>query len=175
VLVFAGPDTESHAPSQSIADVLREASGAEAAFIAAGHVKDKADNNDLASFLRYPTDELSVVDLKGSQIRAALVKSVSLYPQPYDSFLQLSNIDASFKKGGMPESRLDIVMLGGQRLDDNRTYRVAMPATLARGGMGYFRNWDKKQISKTLEGVSLEELLRGKTVGQFSPRWKVLN
>jgi len=174
VLAFAGPETEAHGPSQNIADVLREAAGAEAGLIAAGMIKTGNDT-DLGSFLRYPTDEVAVVELKGSQLRSALSRSVSLFPSPYDSFLQLSNMEATFRKSATPDNRLETVMLGGQKLDDSRTYKVAMPLTLARGGLGYFRIWDKKQITKTLDGVTLEDLMSGKKVTPSAPRWKVLS
>lgn len=171
-LAIAGPDKEAHGPSQDIADLIREAAGAEAAIIAAGMIKD-GNNSDLATFLRYPTDEIAVVDLKGSQIRQALAKSVSLYPSPYDSFLQLSNMEASFKKSAAPDARLEFANLGGQRLDEKRTYAVAMPATLARGGLGFFRIWDKNQIKKTLDGVTLESVVKGKAASNSAPRWRM--
>lgn len=171
-LAVAGPDKEGHGPSQDIADIIREAAGAEAAFIAAGMIRE-GQTSDLATFLRYPSDEVSVVELKGSQIRQALEKSVSLYPSPYDSFLQLSNIEATFRKGAAPDQRIESASLGGQKLDDRRTYTVAMPATLARGGLGFFRIWTKDAIKKTLEGISLESLVKGKAAKNSSPRWRM--
>ncbi|MBL8047268.1 MAG: 5'-nucleotidase C-terminal domain-containing protein [Chthonomonas sp.] len=171
-LAYADPDKEAHGPSQDIADLIREAAGAEAAIIAAGMIKE-GQSSDLATFLRYPTDEIAVVELKGSQIRQALAKSVSLYPSPYDSFLQLSNMDASFKKSASPDARLEFANLGGQRLDDKRSYQVAMPATLARGGLGFFRIWDKNQIKKTLNGITLESVVKGKAAAGSAPRWRM--
>lgn len=169
----AGPETEAHPPSQAAADVIREAAGAEAAFLAAGMVRDQAKSDDLATLLRYPTDELAVVRLKGSQIRAALERSVSLFPSPTDSFLQLSNIEAVFSKSAPPDSRVTSVTLGGAKLDDARFYMVAMPGTLARGGLGYFKVWDRSQIRNIVEGVTLGEVLKGRKPVETAPRWKV--
>lgn len=165
---------EAHGPSQAAADVLREAAGAEIAFLPAGMIKDAGSSDDLASLLKYPNDTLSVVELRGEQIRLALEKSVALYPSAYDSFLQLSNLEVTFRKDGAPENRVVSIMFNGAKIESNRAYSVAMPSTLARGGLGYFRIWDKKQIKKTIEGVSLEDVLKGKRATESPSRYRVL-
>lgn len=169
-LAFAGPATEAHGPSQAAADVLREAAGADAAFLPAGVVKDSAEG-DLASLLLFPTDELAVVSLKGSQIRAALERSVSLYPSPNTGFLQLSGITATFSRSAAPERRLLSVTIGGGKLDDAKSYTVAMPGSLARGGLGYFKVWDKSRVTKTFGSTTLEAFLKGKKGNEPTPRW----
>jgi 2',3'-cyclic-nucleotide 2'-phosphodiesterase (5'-nucleotidase family) len=171
VSALAGPGTESHGPSQAIADVLRNAASADACFLPAGMVKDNANADNLASWLQYPTDELAVVDLKGSQIRAALERSVSLYPSTSTGFLQLSGIDATFSKTAPVDKRIVAVTIGGSKLEDGRTYAVAMPVSLARGGYGYFKIWEKSQITRTLDGVTLESLLKGKRATDTGSRW----
>lgn len=171
----AGPGTESHGPSQAIADALRAAAGSDAAFIPAGMVKENGNADNLASWLQYPTDEIAVVDLKGSQIRAALERSVSLYPSTSMSFLQLSGIDAAFSKSAPADKRIVSASINGSKLEDGRTYSVAMPVSLARGGYGYFKIWEKSQLTRTLPGVTLESLLKGKKSSETSPRWTVQN
>lgn len=165
---------EAHGPSQAAADVLREAAGAEIAFLPAGMIKDAGSSDDLASLLKYPNDTLSVVELRGEQIRLALEKSVALYPSAYDSFLQLSNLEVTFRKDGAPENRVVSIIFNGAKIESNRAYSVAMPSTLARGGLGYFRIWDKRQIKKTIEGVSLEDVLKGKRATESPSRYRVL-
>lgn len=169
----AGPDTEAHAPSQVAADLMREAAGAEVAFLPAGLIKQKFDSNDLSTLVRYPKDEIAVLSLTGAQIRKALERSVALYPSPSDSFLQLSNMEVTFRKKGEPDSRIISVTLGKAPLDDKRTYSVAVPTTLARGGLGYYKVWDKSNIKTTLEKVTLEVILSGKASKESASRWKV--
>ena len=121
------------------------------------------------------TDEVAVVDLKGSQIRAALERSVSLYPSTSMSFLQLSGIDAAFSKSAPADKRIVSASVNGAKLEDGRTYSVAMPVSLARGGYGYFKIWEKTQLTRTLNGVTLESLLKGKKASDTSPRWTAQN
>lgn len=169
---WAGVGNEAHGPSQNIADRLREAAGAEIGLIAAGMIREDGTASDLSTYLRFKTDEIAVMDLKGSQIRAALEKSVTLYPDPYDSFLQVSNLEVSFNKKGMPESRITGVTVEGEKLNESRTYTVAMPATMARGVLGFFKVWKKEQIKRTLAGVTMESLLAGKAAKEVPSRWK---
>lgn len=170
--LLAAPDLESHAPSQTAADLFREAAGTDMAFLAAGLVRSNFDAKDLATLMRYPSDELAVVKLKGSQVRAAFERSVALFPSPTDCFLQISNAEVSFSKSGDPDKRVKSIAVAGQKLDENKDYTVAMPMTLARGGLGYFKVWDKNQITKTVSGVTLEQILSGKAAVDSAPRWK---
>lgn len=174
-LAYAGdPEREADLPSQSAADILREAAGAEIAFLAAGMVRNIENPTDLAQILVYPTDTLSVLKLRGSQVREALERSVALLPLPSSSFLQLSGIEATYSRAAQPDSRLTDVLVGGSKLDDARSYTVAMPTTLARGGLGYFKVWDRQAIERTLEGQTLESLLSGKRVTPTSSRWNAV-
>jgi len=110
------------------------------------------------------------VNLKGSQIRQALERSVSLHPQQNTSFLQISGFEATFSKGAAPGQRVLNVMAGGTKLDDSKTYTVAMPNTLGRGGLGYFKIWDKSKIVKTFDRT-VEDVLKGKKFVETAPRW----
>lgn len=172
---YAGPGNEAFGPAQAAADILRSAVGADACFLPAGMVKDSFSADNLASLLQYPSDEVAVVDLKGSQIRVALERSVSLYPSASTGFLQLSGIDVTFSKSAPVDKRITSVSVGGMKLDDARSYSVAMPVSLARGGYGYFKVWERTQITRTLEGETLESLLKGKRAAETSPRWTVQN
>jgi len=166
-----GPDTGAHLPSQAAADALKTHAGTDGAFIAAGQINSTYNRENLASLLQFPTDGVVVVNLTGSQIRQAFERSLSLYPQPNSSFLQIAGFEVTFKKNGAPNSRVVSVMAGTSKLDDSKTYTVAMPANLGRGGLGYFKIWDQTQIAKTLTGVTMEDVLRGKRYSDTSPRW----
>lgn len=166
----ADPGNEAHLPSQAAADVLRDFAAADAAFLAAGLVKENYQTDNLASLIQYPSDEVVVVSLKGKEIRQAIERSLSLYPQSNSSFLQLSGVEVVFSKSGAASQRIVSISIGGMRLDEARSYDVAMPALLGRGGLGYFKIWDKTRITKTFPST-IEEVLKGKRYVETSPRW----
>src|SRR5438105_854349 len=162
VAAGAQPDLAAHAhPSaQAAADLIKEAAGADVAFLPAGLLREQA-GNDLASMLQYPTDEINVVTLKGSQIKEALERSLANYPQPNGAFLQISGLIVTFSESAAPESRILEIKVGDAALVASRQYQVAMPATLARGALGYFKIWDKSQVRSL--GTTVESALKGKS------------
>ncbi len=168
-----GAEVSAHLPAQAAADVIRQVASSDAAFLPAQFIKSGYKRDDLASLIQFPTDEIVVLNLTGAEIKKALEKSVSSYPQPNVSFLQLSGIEATFSKGAPTDQRIQQVIIDGAKLDDKHTYSVAMPASLARGGLGYFKVWDTSKISKPLPGLTLEKALKGKPYTETSPRWSV--
>jgi 2',3'-cyclic-nucleotide 2'-phosphodiesterase (5'-nucleotidase family) len=155
---------------QAMADAVLGASGADAAFFASGLVKEGA-KGDLAAQCQYPTDEIMVLELTGAQIKLALERSVSLHPSPNPGFLYLAGIEATFKPKAAPDSRISDVTINGSALSATAKYKIAMPGSLARGGLGYFSVWDKKDINRTLTGVTVESIMKGKTPSAGSSRW----
>lgn len=164
------PEQGPHKPSQAAADVLREATGADIAFIPAGMIRPLDSVQDLAQILQYPTDLVGVVKISGTQVRQALERSVSLLPLGSSSFLQLSGIEATYSKSAPAEKRITSVMVGTAKLDDAKEYRIAMPMALARGGLGYFKVWKSDQIEKMPE-QTLESILSGKKSTNTPDRW----
>jgi 2',3'-cyclic-nucleotide 2'-phosphodiesterase (5'-nucleotidase family) len=176
-LVFAETkETGADLGAQAAADAIKTAGNADGAFIAAGMLKDGYDKTqDLASMLLYPEDQIMVVKLTGAQVRDALERSVSLYPQPNTSFLQLAGFEATFNKNASDGHRITSVTANGSALGNASTYTVAMPARLAQGGYGYFKIWDKPDIVKTIENATVESVLKGKSYTDSSPRWTVIS
>jgi 2',3'-cyclic-nucleotide 2'-phosphodiesterase (5'-nucleotidase family) len=166
-----GPEVGAHGPSQAAADVLRDHAGTDGAFLAAGLVRDSFQRDNLATLLQFPSDEVVIVSLTGGQIRQAFERSLSLLPQPNTSFLQISGFEVVFNRNAPPNSRVVSVTADGAPLQDGRTYTVAMPANLGRGGLGYFKIWDRGKITRTLEGVTMEGILKGRRHVETSPRW----
>jgi len=164
------PGLGSHLPSQAAADAIRTLAGTDGAFLAAGLVNSNYQQDNLASLLNEPTDKIAILNLKGSEIQQALQRSVSLYPQPNTSFLQISGFAVEFKGSGDPGKRILKVTVNGSPLEMGHTYTVAMPLGLAIGGWGYFKIWDRSKITKTLDST-LEAALKGKPFAQTSPRW----
>ncbi|MHB8635611.1 MAG: 5'-nucleotidase C-terminal domain-containing protein [Fimbriimonadaceae bacterium] len=168
-------DTGADLGAQAAADAVKSAAGADGAFIAAGMLKDGYDKTqDLASMLLYPDDQIMVVKLTGAQVRQALERSVSLYPQPNTSFLQLSGFEATFNKNASDGHRITVATANGSALNNTSTYTVAMPARLAEGGYGYFKIWDKPDIVKTIPNATIESVLKGKAYTDSSPRWQAV-
>ena len=170
-----GPDTEAFGPAQAAADEIRAATDADVALLAAGMIFPKYAGGDLSKLFKYPWDTIVVSRLTGAQLGAALSRSISLYPSPNNGFLQLSGVEVTFKKSAPADERIVSVTVGGRPLDDAAEYEVAMPIRLARGGYGYLKVWDKKSIKRTIEGLTLEKLLTGKTATKQTPRWKAVD
>lgn len=166
-----GPETAAHIPAQAIADALREATEAEIAFVPAAVIRADVTSTNLVEWVQFPTDEVVVLTLTGAQIRQALERSVALHPSPNPGFLQLSGLTASYSRSAAPDRRIVEVMVAGVRLSDTRSYTVAMPGSLARGGLGFFRIWSREQITRVYEALTLEVTLRGRTIVDRTPRW----
>lgn len=160
-----------YGPGQSVADALREAAHTDGAFVAAGLLKASTQKDKLAAFVQFPTDEIVVVKLTGTQLKLAFERSLSVYPLPNTSFLQISGFEVAFSGSSPVGQRVKSVTSAGLPLDNSRSYTVAMPAMLGRGGFGYFKIWDKANISQTLSGTTLESALRGRSAADSSPRW----
>jgi 2',3'-cyclic-nucleotide 2'-phosphodiesterase (5'-nucleotidase family) len=164
-------EIEAFGPAQCAADVLRKEAGADGAFIAAGLLRDSFQADNLATMLEAPNDELVVIELRGSLVRQAFERSVSLYPQPNASFLQISGFDVVFNPDALPNQRVKSISADGGAFSDAQTYRIAMPVSLARGAYGYFKIWDKTKIVATLPDMTVEKALTGKRVVETRPRW----
>ena len=171
---WAGPESEPFGPAQVAADLIRSAAKADRAFLPAGILKASFKSGDLAGLVEFPTDEIVVSTLSGAKIRQGLERSVALYPSPSQGFLQVSGIIVTFSKKAGPNNRIVAVTLAGANLDDNKTYRVAMPGLLANGGLGYFTIWGKADIKETLQNKNLETILKGKSGTDTVPRWKAV-
>lgn len=163
----AGP----HAGGQSVADAIRSAASADLAFVAAGLLKN-SNSGDLAALLQYPGDDVMVVTLTGAKVRQAIERSVSGYPSESPSFLQLSGANVTFRPSSPANSRVVSISVNGAALSDSATYSVAMPSSLALGGSGYFKIWDRPDVTRELK-TTVEAVVRGKTVSPSAPRYTV--
>jgi len=164
------PSTGAHLASQAAADAIRKEAGSDGAFIAAGYINPNYDSNNLATLVQYPAEKIVVLNLTGSDIKAALQRSASLYPEPNMSFLQISGFNVEFRGSGPAAARILNVAVNGLPLEMSKTYTVAMPAGLAGGALGYFKIWDKSKIAKTLDST-MEHALSGKPYLPTAPRW----
>jgi 2',3'-cyclic-nucleotide 2'-phosphodiesterase (5'-nucleotidase family) len=165
------PGNSAYLPAQAAADVLREYAGVDGAFLGADEVKTTYSKQNLSSLLAFPAvDKLVIVSLTGAELKRAFERSVSLYPQDNPDFLQISGFEVTFNKTADPESRVVKATVGGSPIDDHKTYTVAMPDELGNGALGYFKIWDKGQITKTYD-KTVDSILLGKPYAATSPRW----
>src|SRR4051812_29721149 len=110
-------DTGAHLASQAAADAIRDFAGTDGAFVDAGLVKSSFQKDDLSSLLAHPreTDQVVVVALTGAQIKQAFERSISLYPQPNASFLQIAGFEVQFNKNAAPGQRISSVTANGSK------------------------------------------------------------
>ncbi len=128
-----------------VADAFRAAAGADVALVNGGALRADAvlpaggvTRRDLHSILPY-ADELVVLEVKGSTLRAALENGVSLSRE--DSrpgrFPQVSGMEFTFDADRPAGQRVLGVTVGGKPLDAAATYRLATLSFLASGKDGY--------------------------------------
>jgi 5'-nucleotidase/UDP-sugar diphosphatase len=152
--------------AQTIVEAMRSATGAELALLGAAFFDESVQfpagslpPDALLKAVRYPEDEVVVLNLTGEQLLQAFERALELYPQKNNAFLQLTGAEVRFNPKAEPGKRIQSVFISGAKLDPKRTYRVATTAPLARGALGYFRIWSKEQIS-TSTGRTIAEVVR---------------
>lgn len=163
---LASVGERSNSVAQTIVDAMRSATGADLALLGAAFFNESASvpvsgftADDLIKALAHPDDEVVVLSLRGEQILQALERALELYPQKNNAFLQLAGVEVRFNPKAEPSKRVVSVVIGGAKLDPNRTYRVATTAPMARGALGYFRVWSRDQITAST-GRTLADTVR---------------
>jgi len=135
-----------------LADALKSSARAEAAVVAADALtnatiaRGDVSRDDLKSLLEDPDDTVATLLLTGAQLQAVLERSVGAYPKPFDGFLQVSGITVEFNAAKAGSPRITSLSVNGVPVKPDRKYRVATLATLAHGGLGYFRMWEDGDI-----------------------------
>jgi 2',3'-cyclic-nucleotide 2'-phosphodiesterase (5'-nucleotidase family) len=162
-----------------VADAVRNAAQADVALIQAaifrlplarsipgraGNGSESADRR-IRSALAYADDRVAVGSLEGRRLLQALERSLSLVPQPNKGFLQVSALTVEFKPSAPPERRIVRAMIGTKPLDSSSVYKVAMPLSLAKGALGYFRVFDGVAIKQT-EATILQAVMSSLAAGK---------
>jgi 5'-nucleotidase/UDP-sugar diphosphatase len=172
--------SEPNTAAQTVVEAIRQSAGTDIAWLGAAFFSDtkieKGDRNaqDLIGILQYPDDEIVILNLKGEQIKQALLRAIELYPQRNNAFLQIAGMTVRFKPDENTSNRIVSVKIGRENLDPNRTYTVATTAPLARGALGYFRVWNKDQITRnTGNSVSdaIKAYFKSRPVWIHDPLW----
>ncbi len=146
-----------------VADAVRESAKADISLIDASAFeeqvsvpKGKFTTADLLKALSYKSDNIYVLKLTGEQVRAALEHGLFLYPKFNSAFLQFSGLMVTVNPDGGADKHIVSVKVGGDALENSKTYTVAMRAPLANGGLAYSKIWkssEKKDTEKTLEAA----------------------
>lgn len=167
VTLQAMPDNQ---VGQSIADIFRMASGSDIAFVASGFLTQKGEGKNLAAAFQFPADELWQVSLTGKQLNDAFERSLSFYPEPCPDTLYFSGGEVMFSAPKTSRPKIIGATIGGLALDPTKSYKVSMPASLARGGLSYFAVWNFQRPEKVISS-SISKLLEGKSVQTSTLRW----
>ncbi len=170
-LLADDPSLGATAAGQSVADALREFTKSDVALVPAGVLRDSAKRDDATAALAFGSDGVVAISVSGAKLREALERSVAAYPQSSVGFLQVSGVEATFKKSAPANARLTSVMVNGAKLDDGRTFVVAMPRSLQQGQLGYANLWENSTILDSFGKSTLESIVKGRRVGSFVARW----
>jgi 5'-nucleotidase/UDP-sugar diphosphatase len=124
-----------------VADVMRQAAGAEAAFINGGSIRTgivqgKITVKDIYAMLPFD-NYLVAISLTGAQIKAALEHGVARLEERSRSFPQVSGLTFTYSRSAPAGFRVKEVTVGGQPLDAQKEYVVATHDFLVAGGDGY--------------------------------------
>ena len=82
-------------------------------------------------------NHLVTIEIKGSDLRAAIENGLSRLPAAAGRFPQVSGMRVEYDPQRPPGSRVVSIEAGSAPLDPERTYRVATNDFMARGGDGY--------------------------------------
>jgi 2',3'-cyclic-nucleotide 2'-phosphodiesterase (5'-nucleotidase family) len=158
------PDTSNHASDKMsttetalgdlFADAIRESVKADIGLIASSEIRSKGtvsitsskSPEEISSLVNYPEDTVTVIQITGKQLTAALEQSVSSYPKPTLRFLQVSGLSFTFNPAKAQGSRVTKVTIGEDKLVPLNTYKVAVTRSLARGALGYWKVWSRNNI-----------------------------
>jgi 5'-nucleotidase/UDP-sugar diphosphatase len=124
-----------------LADVMREAAGAEAALINGGGIRTgiaqgKITVKDIYAVLPFD-NYLVAISLTGAQVKAALEHGVARLEEPVGSFPQVSGLTFTYSRSAPAGGRVKDVTVGGRPLDPQTEYVVATNDYLVAGGDGY--------------------------------------
>ena len=123
------------------ADAMRWAARSDIGIINGGGLRadlpkgDVTKRNTMAIFPFGNT--LRVAEIKGSTIREMLEHSVEYYPASFGGFLDVSGMTFSYDPTKPAKHRVEKILIGGQPLDENKTYTIALVDFQTAGGDGY--------------------------------------
>jgi 2',3'-cyclic-nucleotide 2'-phosphodiesterase (5'-nucleotidase family) len=174
----ARPDRGETAWGRLVADAMKAAVRADLALVNAGALnrgslaQGEVESDAINTLLAFPDDEVVTLTITGAQLRAALERAVQTYPTGSSAWLHGAGFNATFNTQASTNRRITMVRVRGREVQDDDSFTVAMPVSLARGGAGYFTIWtDAGARGAKKSGTSLSEavaqFIRGR--GSVSP------
>ncbi|MFP2926362.1 bifunctional metallophosphatase/5'-nucleotidase [Pyxidicoccus sp. 3LG] len=164
-----------------VADAFRSAAGADVALVNGGALRadtvlpaGQMTRRDLHSILPY-ADQLVVVEVKGSTLKAALENGVSLSREDSKPgrFPQVSGMRFTFNLERPAGDRVVDVKVAGKPLDAEATYKLATLSFLASGKDGYEMLKGQPSTPALKEGQTpLDVLAEAFHSGKPAPRAK---
>ncbi len=166
-----------------IADAARASVNAEMAVVQASQIRQLTlpagdlTREALTDALLYPDEQVVLVEITGAQLQAALERGLSMLPKPNTAFLQVSGVSITLRSEAPEGQRVLGVRVGAAPLVADRKYKAAMPASLAKGALGYFRVFNglqPKQTGPAIGEALVQYVLSAKTVSPQSGRLRDL-
>ena len=157
-----------------LADILRQAAGADAAIINGGGIRTGIPQGtitvkDIYSVLPFD-NYLVAIRLTGKQIREALEHGVSGVEECAGRFPQVSGISFTYKPKAPVGSRVKEVLINGKPLEPEKEYVVATNDFMAAGGDGYRAFGEALKSSKDFSSIG-GALTGEKLVYNDAGRW----
>jgi len=124
-----------------VAEAMLEATKADGAIMNGGGIRTSIDvgyitRADIINVLPL-NNYVILIEMKGSDLIQALEHGVSFYPEISGAFPQVAGIDFSFSAHKEPGNRLIEATIGGQKLDPEKMYSIAINDFMLAGGSGY--------------------------------------
>ncbi|MBB6217223.1 5'-nucleotidase [Anaerosolibacter carboniphilus] len=143
-----------------IADAMLDATKADVAITNGGGIRASINEGEITKgevITVLPFGNYVVLtELKGSALLAALEHGVDAYPEQAGHFAQVAGVTYKFNPNKPAGQRVTEAMVGGEKLDVNKTYKVATNDFMAAGGDKY----DMFKGTPTLgQYPSLDEIL----------------
>ncbi|HEX6078141.1 MAG TPA: 5'-nucleotidase C-terminal domain-containing protein [Methylomirabilota bacterium] len=126
-----------------VAELMRDRVGAQVGLINSGALRANRvipagpiTARDIRELLPF-TNTVTMLEVTGEALRAALERSVDELPRATGHFLQTAGVEVLVDPSQPPGRRIAAVTIGGRPLDPAARYRVATLDYLARGHDGY--------------------------------------
>jgi 5'-nucleotidase len=155
------------------ADLMRARVGAQVGLLNSGAIRGNRvipagpiTKRDIRQLLPF-SNTVTLLEVSGDVLRAALERSVDELPRPTGHFLQTAGVRFTVDPARTPGQRVGAIEVGDQPLLPDGVYRVAVPDYLARGRDGYSMLAAARVLLAPEDGPGLiETVLAGLAAGR---------
>lgn len=117
-----------------VTDAMKEITNSDIALVNSGDLgtgieSGNVTEEDVLNALPFDLG-VSVIDIKGSDIRNLLINALTYYPEADGRFLQVSGLNIMFDPLKRPSQRITSILVNGEPIDDEKTYKVAITSHL---------------------------------------------